>query len=80
MERKSPCYLMVPMAEPLSDELAAAMADFLFELAQNFENTFYTRIETINGYLYKGLVRAGYFRSSPRNVRMSRSRLVMPIR
>ena len=37
-------YLMVPMAEPLSDELAAAMADFLFDLAQNFENTFYAQI------------------------------------
>jgi hypothetical protein len=24
MERKSPCYLMVPMAEPLSDELAVS--------------------------------------------------------
>jgi hypothetical protein len=32
------------MAEPVSDELAAAMADFLFDLAHNFENTFYAQI------------------------------------
>ena len=44
MNHKSPCYLMVPMAEPLSDELAAAIADFLFDLAHNFENTFYAQI------------------------------------
>ena len=44
MDHNSPLYLIVSMSEPLSDEVAAAMANFLFDLATHFENDFAAQI------------------------------------
>lgn len=45
MDSHNPYPLIISMPEPLSDELAAAMADLLFELAHNFDNAFYAQIQ-----------------------------------
>jgi len=63
---------------PPGDELKAherEVLEGLFESGSrvtidDLKNEFYTRLDTIRDHLYKGMVKSGYFRNSPHNVRM----------